>query len=766
MANPSILVEIGAKINQFLTDLNDAESALQKFATKSIAIGAGLTAAVTLPIIALGNATLKAASDAQETASKFGVVFRDIQGSAEESFKILRNEYGLSTTAAKGLLAGTGDLLTGFGFSQKAALDLSTEVAKLGTDLASFGNFAGGAEGATKALTSALLGEREAVKALGIVILEEDVQKQVAINTAKGLTFETERQAKAYATLDIALAQSKNAIGDAGKTMGEFANQQRIANGRIQELSESLGTIFLPLANKIVGVVVKIAEFLNSLSDTTKTVIVVIAGLAAAVGPVLLGIGTFIKVLPILITGLGALKTAITGPIGLALIATTALIAGFSLLVQNTRLSEEALKKQSEALNIFKTAAEKVVEANNLITQGNIDFATAIDTVREKIKEGIKAKIEDIKVTLLQAKAANELAVAEARKQTFLDKLETVFLPGLLSQQRRVNQIQKEGSEETSALTKELNKLTLGYLTLGNAIDGNKIIDGLGLIGGLTEKINLLNEARNLAKDQEEINLIDSKISKLEKQLALIDAISKRANSDISPALGVLAPRDSPFAGGTPFRDSEDSEFAANQGIINILPSIEAAKIAGKKAMDAYFAEVKAYADQFSGELQQVLENGITNTFINLGASIGEAIATGANVLQAVGQSLLRSLGNFLGELGQMMIAYGTMAIVKAKLDASLLVPGAGFVTGPLAIAAGLALVALSSGIGAKASGKGGGGGGGGSGGGSVGSGVSSQTFGGSGFSSNAMNLNGEFTVRGTDLVYVLNRVQDKNAKG
>ncbi len=69
MANPKILVEIGAKINQFLTDLNDAESALQKFATKSIAIGAGLTAAVTLPIIALGNATLKAASDAQETSS-------------------------------------------------------------------------------------------------------------------------------------------------------------------------------------------------------------------------------------------------------------------------------------------------------------------------------------------------------------------------------------------------------------------------------------------------------------------------------------------------------------------------------------------------------------------------------------------------------------------------------------------------------------------------------------------------------------------------
>jgi len=119
MANPKIEVEIGAKINQFISDLNDAESSLQRFGTNAIKIGAAFTAAVSLPILALGNISLKAASDAQETSSKFAVVFRDIQEDAKKSFELLRNEYGLSTTAAKGLLAGTGDLLTGFGFSQK-----------------------------------------------------------------------------------------------------------------------------------------------------------------------------------------------------------------------------------------------------------------------------------------------------------------------------------------------------------------------------------------------------------------------------------------------------------------------------------------------------------------------------------------------------------------------------------------------------------------------------------------------------------------------
>jgi len=721
MANPKIEVEVGAKVNRFLSDLNDAESALQKFGTNAIKIGAGLTAAVTLPIIALGNASLKAASDADETAAKFGVVFRDIQGSAEESFKILRNEYGLSATAAKQLLSDTGDLLTGFGFSQKAALDLATQVGKLGVDLASFTNFSGGAEGATQALTKALLGERDSVKALGISILEEDVKKQVAINTAKGLTFETERQAKAYATLDLALAQSKNAIGDFSRTSEGFANQQRIANGRIQELSESLGTIFLPLATKIIGVVVKIAEYLNSLSDTTKTVIVVLAGLAAAVGPVLLGIGTFIKVLPILITGLGALKTAIiaaTGPFGLIAIAVAAAIP--LLFELNTELNKTK--------NIKADVAQQLL--TDKIEQTNLALADQLTRIKEIYPE-----------------LSEEARIRKVLKNE---------LEGL-------NKLGDTSSESYKAQKNAI--LDWGLAAIEAAKNAGKLGTSIGLIGDITEQLKALNESRDFAKDQQEINLIDSKISKLEKQLDLIDAISKRANSDIKPPVEIrLPPRPSPFAGGTPFRDSNDSEFASNQGIINILPSIEAAKIAGKIAMDAYFAEVKAYADQFSGELQQVLENGITNTFINLGASIGEAIATGANVLQAVGQSLLRSLGNFLGELGQMMIAYGTMAIVKAKLDASLLVPGAGFVTGPLAIAAGLALVALSSGIGAKASGRGGGGGGN-----SVGSGVSGQSFTGGGvggLGGGTRELTGELVVRGNDLVYVLGQSMNKITKG
>jgi hypothetical protein len=201
---------------------------------------------------------IKAASDAQETLSKFDTVFKDVRGEAEKTAKSLAKNFGLSSVAAKKLLGDTGDLLTGFGFTGKSALDLSKQVNELAVDLASFTNFVGGAEGASKALTKALLGERESVKSLGISILESDVKAKVFELTQKGLTFETERQAKAYATLLIAQEQSKNAIGDFQRTSTGFANQVRILRARWEDLLVSLGGIFLPLMTKIVA---KIIEF-------------------------------------------------------------------------------------------------------------------------------------------------------------------------------------------------------------------------------------------------------------------------------------------------------------------------------------------------------------------------------------------------------------------------------------------------------------------------------------------------------------------------
>lgn len=222
------------------------EKKAEGFGGKLKGIGIAAAAAFSVgAIVNFGKKLIGITSDAEETANKFGVVFSTIKGEADAAAYNLEKNYGLSGKAAQQLLSDTGDLLTGFGFTQESALNLSEQVNTLAVDLASFTNYSGGAEGASAALTKGLLGEREALKSLGIAITDADI-KQLAEDN--GIVGELDRQTKASLTLELALKQSKNAIGDFARSQDSFANQSRIAESALADLGTTIGKKILPFA--------------------------------------------------------------------------------------------------------------------------------------------------------------------------------------------------------------------------------------------------------------------------------------------------------------------------------------------------------------------------------------------------------------------------------------------------------------------------------------------------------------------------------------
>jgi hypothetical protein len=165
-----------------------------------------------------------------------------------------------------------------------------------------------------------------------------------------------------------------------------------------------------------------------------------------------------------------------------------------------------------------------------------------------------------------------------------------------------------------------------------------------------------------------------------------------------------------------------------------------------------------------------LLQVNVTEAFADLGASLGEALASGTSVISAIGRSLLSSVGKLLGDFGKQLIAFGVAGLAYSSLIKSIFTdpitaaPKAG-----LAIAAGVALVAISGAIGASMKGNASGGGGGGSsvGGSGVGGGTAFTGGGAQGglFEQNR-DVSGEFVVKGNDLVYVLGQANNKINKG
>lgn len=235
----------------------------------------------TTVMVRFGQEAVRVFSDLEEETNKFNVVFQGLGDRTSKILKELRANFGLSELAGKRMLAGTGDILTGFGFGKDLALDLAEAAAKLGADLASFSNYAGGAEGATMALTKAMFGEAEPMKMLGVVVNQETNEYKEMIKQVKstgvyiealGRTFQSssDTQAKAITALALAYKQSPNAIGDFVRSQNSIANQSRILSNELIQLKANIGRGLSEGFNEGQQAGIKLLKFFNELSPETQ----------------------------------------------------------------------------------------------------------------------------------------------------------------------------------------------------------------------------------------------------------------------------------------------------------------------------------------------------------------------------------------------------------------------------------------------------------------------------------------------------------------
>lgn len=501
-------------------------------------VGKTLTTSLTLPLGLAGGAMIKLASDAEETSAKFNTVFSSINADAQKSAKVLTDSFGLSKKASEELLGNTGDLLTGFGFTQSAALDLSTEVNKLAVDLASFTNFSGGAEGASAALTKALLGERESVKSLGISILEADVNAKMLVNTQKGLTFESERQAKAFATLQLAQEQSKNAIGDFSRTQNSFANQSRQLKAELEDLAVVFGNKLLPLATRLVGSARGMIESFSGLTDASKKFTVALGGIAFLAGPTLLFLGSLAKAylslqlaLPKLIIAVKSLNLAMLAN---PYVAVGVAVAALAIKFNNARVEANKLKKEIQDVANLEFKVSSLQAVND-----------TIDKVSEKI-EKIKKTGKD-RVGLIGGNTAGEIKELKSLGQQ-LD---------ILKQQRSnivfggfANELEAE-SKQANDLSQSVNRVSESISHLRTKTDkpvdiiigGNwtdlfdiaknaemdlnlpEKIAPQGSMARLQQDLAKLQESLAFTADPEKFKSLQTQIETLEKRLHGMTAI-------------------------------------------------------------------------------------------------------------------------------------------------------------------------------------------------------------------------------------------------
>lgn len=97
----------------------------------------------------------------------------------------------------------------------------------------------------------------------------------------------------------------------------------------------------------------------------------------------------------------------------------------------------------------------------------------------------------------------------------------------------------------------------------------------------------------------------------------------------------------------------------------------------------------------------QIISDAIVGTIQNMGAALGEALATGANIAQSMGNALLQGLGGLLSAMGDHLIKIGTAAVLAGTVM-KLFGTVAGVGAGLAAIAGGVLMKGIGGAIAAK----------------------------------------------------------------
>lgn len=314
------------------------------FAKKAAITGAALTATLTTPIVAAGKKMISAASDYNEALSKTEVAFGSASQKVVEFSETSLKSFGIGKGTALDMASLFGDMATSMGLPQEAAADMSISLTGLAGDLASFQNIS--QDQAMTALNGIFTGETESLKQVGVVMTQTNLD---AFALAHGFGKTTDQMTQAeqvqlrYAYV---MEHTKNAQGDYARTLPGTANSIRDFQGSIQELGITFGQVLLPVITPMIQHSTAFIKSLNDIPDPVKKLIIVIAGLVAAIGPLLVGAGAVAGAVkeisevfgPVIIHFLGAEATA--GSLGSALLtllgpiaAVIAAVAGISALL-------------------------------------------------------------------------------------------------------------------------------------------------------------------------------------------------------------------------------------------------------------------------------------------------------------------------------------------------------------------------------------------------------------------------------------------------
>lgn len=327
--------EVNGSVDDTKDKIKSLKEQMQDVGSSMKNVGSGLTAGVTLPIVGLGLAALKGAADQEQLQ----VAFSTMLGSADKAKTMLSElaDFASSTPFEMPEVQGAAKSLIAYGIASKDVKDtlrtLGDVASGVGVPLGDIATLYGKASVQGRLFSSDInqltgrgipilkyLGEVLGVsqdKVAGLVEAGKvgfpELQKAFSNMTAEGGQFNGMMDAQSKTVLGMMSTLSDQVtltLQAVGQSMFDAFDVQKNVGGFLEWLTQAR---------------TQLTEFIKNNPELFK-MILIFAGIAAAIGPILVGLGMIVGA----VAPLAPLFSLMLGPIGLIVAAVTLLGIGFA----------------------------------------------------------------------------------------------------------------------------------------------------------------------------------------------------------------------------------------------------------------------------------------------------------------------------------------------------------------------------------------------------------------------------------------------------
>jgi hypothetical protein len=440
----------------------------------------------------------------------------------------------------------------------------------------------------------------------------------------------------------------------------------------------AFGEILAPAIGKIANFLSDIAMKFAELSEGTKKTITIIAALAAAIGPLIFLLGGLSVAFAFLLAN--PIVLAITG-IALAVGALAMSMVDVNDKIKEVSKSTKILTKASEeAKRQISGETERVKSYYDALRQtnkGSQERADLIETINRTYGATLK-NLED--------------------ETAFVNQLDTSYNDLIKSLKTKI----KLGIQEDS-LT-ELVKVEAGIQSIIDAIEGKIYKDG-----DFSQGYNMGIPYEEILWEREQIlkqyDLLDKNLEAQEKLLSgsFFEDIAATPPPTSTTKKIVKSIEDSLDGMVVPMPTVDFSKL--NIGNPNDLVKVEPYEIDLEvnkggfdeviEKLDSLVTKAQEIGQEMGAALNNGLQNLVTEGLVSLGQFIGDVMSGGDMTVQDFGRGLLDSIGKFMGQFGEAMIAMG-IAQTLLKASIATMNPAAAIIGGVALVAAGAAISNLS----------------------------------------------------------------------